>query len=68
MVLALLLKYAVLCILSSLPVFGLKVFFSKVTSSVIMNLSPFLVFNKSLRCDPTTSFVFVKWFNGSKLS
>ena len=68
MVLALLLKYAVLCILSRFPVFGSKVFFSKVTSSVIMNLNPFLVFNKSLRCDSITSFVFVKWFNGSKLS
>ena len=39
MVLALLLKYAVLCILSRFPVFESKVFFSKVTSSVIMNLT-----------------------------
>ena len=60
MVLALLLKYAVLCILSRFPVFESKVFFSKVTSSVMMNLNPFIIFNKSLRCDSTTSFVFVK--------
>ena len=44
MVLALLLKYAVLCILSRFPVFESEVFFSKVTSSVIMNLNPFMVF------------------------
>ena len=60
MVLALLLKYAVLCINSRFPVFELKVFFLKVTSSVIMNLNPFIVFNKCLRFDSTTSFVFVK--------
>ena len=68
MVLALLLKYAVLCPVSRFPVFESKVFFSKATSSVIMNLNPFIVFNKSLRCDSTPLFVFVKWFNGSKLS
>ena len=68
MVLALLLKYAVLCINSRFPVFESKVFFSKVTSIVIMNLNPFIVFDKSLTCDLTTSFVFVKWFIGSKLS
>ena len=68
MVLVLLLKYAVLCINSHFPVFESKVFFSKVISSVIMNLNPFIIFNKSLRCDSTTSFGFVKWFIGSKLS
>ena len=41
MILALPLKYAVLCILSRFPVFESKVFFSKVTSSVIMNFEPF---------------------------
>ena len=68
MVLVSLLTYAVFCIISRFPVFESKVLFSKVTCSVIMNLNLFIVFSKFLRCDSTTSFVFVKWFNGSKLS
>ena len=58
MVLALLLKYAVLYILLRSPVFGLDVSFSNVTSSVSMNLYPFMVFNRFFRCDSTNALVF----------
>ena len=68
MVLALPLKNAVLYVLSRSPVFRLDGSFSKVTSSVSMNLNPFMVFNRSFRCDSINTSVLVKWFNGFKLS
>ena len=41
---------------------------SNVTSNVSMNLNPFMVFKRSSRCDSVCGLVFVKWFNGFKLS
>ena len=37
---------------------------------VIIDLfdDPFMVFNRSSKCDSTNTLVFVKWFNGFKLS
>ena len=68
MVLALPLKNAVLYIFSRFPVFELDVSFLNVTSSVSMNLYPFIIFNRSFRCHSTNTLVFVKWFNRLKLS
>ena len=50
------------------PVFESIVSFSNVTSSVSMNLNPFMVFERSSRCDSVSGLVFVKWFNGFKLT
>ena len=67
MVLALPLKNAVLIYFNSqFPVFELDVSFLNITSSVSMNLYPFIIFNRSFRYDSTNTLVFVKWFNGFK--
>ena len=68
MVLALPLKNAVLYRFLSFPVFELDVSFLNVISSVSINLYPFIIFNRSFRCDSINTLVFVKWFNRFKLS
>ena len=47
--------------LTCFPVFESVVSYSNVTSSVSMNLNPFMVFKRSSKCDLTNAFVFVKW-------
>ena len=54
--------------LTRFPVFESIVSFSNITSSVSMNLNPFMSFNRFSKCDSTNVLVFVKWFNGFKLS
>ena len=54
--------------LTHFPVFESIVFFSNVISSVSMNLNPFMSFIRLSKCDSTNALVFVKWFNGFKLS
>ena len=49
-------------------VFESIVSFSNVTSSVSMNLNPFMVFKRFSRCDSVSGLVLVKQFNGFKLS
>ena len=46
--------------LTRFPVFESIVSFSKVTSSVSMNLNPFMSFNRPSKCDSTNALVFVK--------
>ena len=54
--------------LAHFPVFELIVSFSNVTSSISMNMNPFMSFNRLSKCDSTNAFDFVRWFNGFELS
>ena len=45
--------------LTRFPVFESIVSFLNVTSSVSMNLNPFMVFKRSSRCDSVSGLVFV---------